>query len=153
MSKKPLYKFDVPTTADHFLTFRVWSDIDTLRSVVTPRHPEWSGDEYLACYLGTRWRYDVKSNGTSTLKSKKLGEIHLAEGEFGVGIVSHEIQHFINSWIDHLYDTLVNWPKKPKTFRPTDEPHNEDIAYLAGHINRVFWERYYSLTGKDGNNP
>jgi len=57
---------------------------------------------------------------------KESPEIHLIEDWFGVGIFAHELQHFLQFWID-TFD-----------LKPIDDDW-ENVAYLAGDLTKEFW--------------
>ena len=64
------------------------------------------------------------------LITRKVAEIHLTEGYYGVGIVAHEIQHFLSHWQDAMRWDIIReeWEK---------------MADLAGKLNSEFWVEFY----------
>ncbi len=59
---------------------------------------------------------------------------HFVEDEFGAGIFAHELQHFIQIWIEinELWPLVVDQEKD----------NWENIAYLAGDITTAFWKSF-----------
>jgi len=104
----------------------VWLDVESMRDATEHRLQD-GGREHLACFLGKPYRFRGDD-----LITRKLGEIHLVRGEFGAGIVAHELQHFITQ-----YSVRLNWD--------TDNVYGEweTIAYLAGDLTNQFWNGFY----------
>ena len=90
------------------------------------RAPHWERS-YFGCYLGKVWKFR-----DNELVNRKLGEIHLVNGEFGAGVFAHELQHF-----------LVDWIKAMKWTRGLLKKYWEDIAYMAGDLTTEFWNNFY----------
>lgn len=72
------------------------------------------------------WYWNDKGD---RIAGKKFGEIHLAYGAVGSGLVAHEIQHFINSLIGFKrWDLTID---------------NERIAQAAERATKNFWKEWY----------
>ena len=106
----------------------IWDDIESMLDATESRL-EHSGRDHLACFIGIP-EYTFRDD--DTLVQRKLGEIHLVDGEFGAGIVAHEIQHFITQ-----YSNRLGW----ETWRADGEW--ETVAYLAGDLTHQFWNNFY----------
>ena len=108
-----------------------WLDKESMHDATEKRLQD-GGREHLACFLGIP-AYTFRDD--DTLVQRKLGEIHLVEGEFGAGIVAHELQHFIVQYTSRLgwdvMDANGEW---------------ETIAYLAGNLTAQFWNEFYQYS-------
>lgn len=71
----------------------------------------------------------IRGNKESRKLPRKFGEIFLVSNKFGVGVVSHEIAHILNYWID-----AKHWSR---------EVHDERIARITGDLNACFWVQFY----------
>ena len=104
-----------------FLHVWVWETVEKMQE-----HTKLEGN-YLACFISPqKWN-----------KIAFGGLINLVVGEFGGGIFAHELQHFIQYWID------IN----------ELEPANGDweiVAHLAGDLTcdfyTWFWENFTEVT-------
>ncbi len=61
---------------------------------------------------------------------KRFGEIHLWQKLIGAGYFAHELQHFMN----HYMETESY---------PLDFEANERMAWLAGDLTMQFWTKFY----------
>ena len=122
-----IQRFNIHPGKGTWVTCYIWETLEDMHNFVATQHPDWNRD-YSACYLGNAWEFN---NGIE-LKTRKLAELHFANGEFGAGIFAHELQHF-----------LVDWIKKMGWSRGLYKKYWEDIAHLAGHLTSEFWTEYY----------
>ena len=120
-------KWNIHPGKGTWLTCYVWDGFGEMRAYLVGKEPDFWGDT-VACYLGCGWRF----TGDGDLISRKLGELHFVNGEFGAGIFAHELQHFLTNWV-----VLLEWEKDLLKER------FEEIAYLAGDLTREFWECFY----------
>lgn len=118
-------KFRIRPRPSTWIDCWIWNDLESMRQYVQKKHPDWNDKTYDACYLPVSWHFKNKC-----LVTRKLGEIHFYVGQMGVGIVSHEIQHFLSDWVE-----AWGWDCTGENF--------EDIAYLAGSLNTQFWVEFY----------
>ena len=123
----PSAKWNIHPGNGTWLVCYVWDTLDDMKDFVGHKQPSWDRD-YFACYLGNTWTYTNESK----LKTRKLGELHFVNGEFGAGIFAHELQHFLVDWI-----CKMGWKKS------IFDKHWEDIAHLAGRLTTAFWNEYY----------
>jgi len=65
------------------------------------------------------------------LKAGQFGEIHLWEKLIGAGYFAHELQHFINHYLQETEK------------HPLDFEANERMAWLAGELTAEFWTKFY----------
>lgn len=73
-------------------------------------------------------------------KGSSLGEVHLALSKLGVGLVAHEFMHVITRWLQ-----ITGRDKKMTNIRGR---HIEEVAEVAGEMNRQFWAWFYKAVDK-----
>lgn len=105
-----------------WISCHIWDNAEEMREATELGEPTYEG-----CWVGNLWYLR-----DDELITRKLGEIHLVDGCFGVGVVAHEIQHFLSCWQD-----FKGWEIIGKNF--------EDIAYLAQKLTNDFWNRFYEV--------
>ena len=108
--------FKLPIEGSQYLRFYIWNSTDAMAAnVLHGGDPEWFRGMYLACYLDIGGAF-----------ANLYGEIHLTLEHLGVGVVAHELMHFIFSWIQTI-----------------EEIEDEEVCTLMGELNRKFWLAYY----------
>jgi hypothetical protein len=117
----PLITTLLKVNSYHRLKVFIWPDIETLQKATKAPGAEgkwerptlrvWNGDD-----------------GTTEIKSRIVGRIHLYIDGFGAGIVAHELEHFIQDWIE--LEGIE-----------TDDP--ESVPTLAGSLTNQFWNWFY----------
>ena len=103
----------------YYIHVYVWKNIAALWDNVDPAgDPEWD-PSYPACCLCFQ-----RESGN------KQAELHLVTGRFGVGVVVHELTHYLFHW---LYE-----------FEVGDNEGDDEKACLAmGEWNSKFWNKFY----------
>ena len=119
-----MYKFNIHPCSDVWIKCIIWEDLESMRKF-TKRYEDGKTGDHKGFFYGPPYRFK-----DGELINRKAGEIHLVEGEFGVGVVSHEIQHFVTQWED-----IMNWDTMGDEW--------EEVAYLTGDLNCEFWIEYY----------
>src|SRR4030067_3415784 len=117
--------FKLPIDDFHYLRIYVWNNLEGMSAnVLTGDDPKWESGEYLACYIGMDEFEDEVTK--EIFFPKFFGEIHLVLNKFGVGIIAHELTHFLLNWM--------------RAFNITDD---EPLALVAGDMNKKFWNAFY----------
>ena len=115
-------KFKLRIDSFFYLNIYIWNSHEGMRSnILDDGDPEWI-DGYDACYLAMK---DIEMDDEKFLP-KLFGEIHLVLNNFGVGIIAHELTHFLLNWM--------------RAFDITDD---EPLALVAGDMNKKFWNAFY----------
>ena len=124
--------FRLPIDDFHYLRIYVWNNLEGMSANVLPGDdPKWESGEYLACYIGMDGIEDEVTK--EILLPKFFGEIHLVLNKFGVGIVAHELTHFLFHWLRSHLDTLLD----------SGTLDDEAFAILIGNLNKKFWNAFY----------
>lgn len=110
----------------------IWPDYDTCYGVVGPeyRRVHRRKPSFTAYFMGPRTKIRITPSGKSRVDKPAVGDIHLVNGYFGGGVFAHELQHFVQWFIDIF------------GLSPMDR-HWETVAEIAGEMTREFWERFY----------
>ena len=117
-------------TESHVLRVFIWKSHDDMYYAL--RNIRHEGEDNYGGYFGVKeTRVFVEDNGSQTILSKNVGDIHLVLNHFGAGVFAHELQHFMMSWIDNAgwHDILGEYW--------------EPIALLSGDITNEFWTKFY----------
>lgn len=122
-------KWNIHPGKGTWLVCYVWDTIEELRDLAASKEVEKAWDAH-ACYIGDDWRFHVSKKGKTTLKSRKLGEVHFFLDAIGAGVVAHELQHFISHWVD-----VMDWDVGDKHFEP--------VSRLVGDLTNQFWNAFY----------
>jgi len=106
----------------------VWENLAEMREFtgILPENKNHESD-YVACYQTVNGKSDGKDY---PVEEGDAGFIHLVEDMFAAGVFAHELQHFLQSWIDR---------NKLKPFGKDWE----DVAYLVGNLTTDFWNWFY----------
>ena len=80
-----------------------------------------------ACFKASPVRHD----------SRKVGEIHLVEGNYGVGVVAHEALHAVFHWLDYIPGSEF-----------MEKVDDEALCRELGRLCSEFWTIYYAKTKK-----
>ena len=113
----------------HKLLVHFWPTLKALREA--GEKANCGGHTTGAFFYSGRYALEIGERKVRVL-NKNVGHIHLCRKRFNVGIFAHELQHFIQSWID-VNELRV----KPR------EQHWETVAYLVGDLTNEFWEKFY----------
>ncbi len=103
----------------YYIHVYVWKNIAALWDNVDPAgDPDWNAG-YVACCLCFSREF-----------GNKHAEIHLVTGKFGVGVVAHELTHYLFHW---MYE-----------FQPDDDEDNfEKACLMIGNVTSKFWKKFY----------
>src|SRR3972149_12287201 len=117
--------FNLPIDDYHYLRVYIWNNLEGMSAnVLTGDDAKWETGEYLACYIGMEEFEDEVTK--EIFLPKFVGEIHLVLNKFGVGIVAHELTHFLFHWMRmHL------------------NIDDEILSLLMGNMNKKFWNAFY----------
>ena len=115
--------FKLPVDDYHYLKVYIWDNEEGMyNNILVSGDPQWESGNYMACFLGMSC---TEVDG-QTFIPKFFGEIHLVLNKFGVGIVAHELTHFLLNWLrEHL------------------DSDDEKICLLIGNMNKKFWNAFY----------
>lgn len=116
-----LHVFRLRMDYKHYAQVFIWDSAENMWAA----HPE----------MGKKTYYGLATAGatSATLTGKiriapKFGEIHLVQDGYGIGVVSHEIMHLLNYWIQ-----CKGWELRK---------HDERIARLNGNLIHGFWKKH-----------
>lgn len=126
-----IHKWNLHPAKNKWIACYIWPTPETMRSAI--KHYLINSRcevDTVAYFFAPEYHFDDETN---RLLTRKLGEIHLAEENYGVGVVAHEIQHFLSHWQEQMGWDVTG-----------DE--RETISKLAGDLHNEFWnerfERY-----------
>ena len=114
----------------HRLRIFVWPDIDTLQRAT--RDPG----------AGAKWeRPEIRiwygDDGTVRIVNRIIGRLHFYVNGFGAGVFAHELQHFIQDWIE---------------LKGIDVASPEAVPTLVQELTTAFWTWFYE-TFKETKTP
>ena len=121
-------------TPEELITFRVYVDEEEelyLFVHIWPSQDDmWAGvPGYEPDYRAITISHAVKTiEDAVILDDFEVAEMHLIRGCFGVGIIAHELMHFVLFW------NMVH-----------NEQDEEVICQLVGFVNANFWSAFYAL--------
>ncbi len=127
MYDKILHKWNLHPAKNKWITCYIWPTFEAMESARARRLGISADSDTAAYFLAQEYVLDVERDEIIT---RKVGEIHLVEENFGVGLIAHEIQHFLSHWQETMgWDVTGNeWEK---------------ISNLAGGLHNEFWNEYY----------
>jgi len=119
--------FRLPIDDYHYLRIYIWNNLEGMSANVLPGgDPKWESGEYLGCFLGM----NCTKIDDQVYLPKFFGEIHLVLNKFGVGLVAHEMTHFMFYWAEAQLEI--------------DSPlDDEDCCLIVGNMNKKFWNAFY----------
>ena len=120
----------LPIVGKQYLHVYVWKTNEAMRL-----NYDFDGG-FAAAYCGMTVKEMVPSR--ELIIGNKWGEIHLVQGEFGVGVFAHELQHFIIDWIDVYGCEFVS-------------EQIEEICLIVGDMTRKFWVWFFANGMDKGN--
>jgi len=124
--------FNLPIDDYHYLRVYIWNNEEGMyENVMEDGDPKWESGKYLACFLGMDYLEDDETGEISL--PKFFGEIHLVLNKFGVGIVVHELTHFLFYWMRTHLNILLD----------ADTFDDEVFSLLMGDLNKKFWNAFY----------
>jgi hypothetical protein len=117
-------KFDICFKSGKRVEVKVWKTRQEYEAALSGAGKDELAGSY-ACFKASPVR----------VNSRKVGEIHLVEGNFGAGVVAHECLHAVFHWLNML---------------PTGtELDDEAICEGLGQLVSEFWIKLYAKT-KEG---
>ena len=119
---RPLAITRLPVVPDkHFLRVFIWPSEEDL-CAATRR-------ECAAYWNAPTTHVWVDDNGNTDVLDRLVSDLHFSVGRIGGGIVAHELQHFIQHWIDIGQVDLENEEAAPK---------------VAGDLTYLFWTWWHN---------
>ena len=132
-------KFNIRPVRGTWITCYIWDNEEDMHEYTANKAqvPKDGREESIACFMRPgRLRFDKDNN----LTTRKVGELHFVTDEFGAGVVAHEIQHFLSSWI-----TWMGWGDGL-----LDE-YCEPISDIAETLTKQFWNNFYEEQPRNPN--
>ena len=129
-----LHEKQIGIDDQHYLIFKVWADQASMKAYLEDE----GNDDYVGHYQGHVY---LQHKETKLRKAEQpyVGDIHLVDGHLNVGVVAHEICHFILDWIRM-------W-KLEGVYLGSGTATEERIATIFGEVVRKyaewFWEEIY----------
>ena len=111
----------LPIRGRHYLEVVVWPDHATLQEATG--HPD--ATAYWDAPVTRIW---VGADGKTEIKTRRVGTLHFYNDGFGAGVFAHELQHFIQDWIE---------------VGGIDTTDPEAVPTLAGDLTNKFWNWFY----------
>ena len=122
--------FKLPIDDYYYLKVYIWNNEEGMyANVLQAGDPKWDAGNYLACCLMMPYKLDIDTG--EKFYPKFQAEIHLVLNEFGVGVVAHELTHWLLYWIEQHPPDL------------DDIEQVEPICDVMGKLNNKFWLAFY----------
>ena len=104
----------------------IWAGREGYEAALAGAPAEDLRDGY-ACFKASR----VRENG------RKVGEIHLVKGNYGVGVIAHDCLHAVFHWLMF------------RTVEEIQEIEEEELCVQLGVIVKEFWIKHYAKNKKE----
>ena len=123
MGSSPIAAHRLVVDSRHHVTVSIYG---TLKAMRESTRGKTKGRDHYGLFFGP----PLTIGPRGAIAEREVGQIYLVANRFGAGVFAHELQHFLQHWIE-----INGWDPVGSEW--------ETVAHLAGDMTARFWIWFY----------